>query len=82
MILHILTAGAKEAHDVLTCAQQAGFRESGASNVPNGPEGSAEMINVAIRTTGLAFDNIVGYCDAVDDVCRGRFIHHDQLHTN
>lgn len=58
MILHILCRNATVADKLLKCAQGAGFRESGASNVP-GDERTP--VNVAIRMIGLAMDNIVGY---------------------
>lgn len=59
MILHILIATLPEAQKVLAAAQQAGFRESGISSV----QGEGGPVIVAVRTTGLAFDNIVGILD-------------------
>jgi len=56
MILHILVATLPEAQKVLAAAQQAGFRESGIGSV----QGESGPVMVAVRTTGLAFDNIVG----------------------
>jgi len=56
MILHILVATLPEAQKVLAAAQQAGFRESGIGSV----HGESGPVMVAVRTTGLAFDNIVG----------------------
>lgn len=66
MILHILCSSSLAADKVLKCAQQAGFRESGASNVPGDLD---TPVNVAIRTAGLGFDCIVG-C-ALDGVSGG-----------
>lgn len=76
MILHILCSSSVAADKVLKCAQQAGFRESGASNVP----GDADTpVNIAIRTAGLGFDCIVGCvadgvpgADGVDSEAQGR----------
>lgn len=56
MILHILVATLPEAQKVLAAAQQAGFRESGIGSL----QGESGPVMVAVRTTGLAFDNIVG----------------------
>lgn len=58
MILHVSCRNANVADRLLKCAQAAGFRESGASNVP-GDE--VTPVNVAVRTLGLAMDTIVGY---------------------
>lgn len=60
MILHIMCASAHAANELLKCAHQAGFRESGASNVPSSKSGEQQVVNVAVRTTGLAFDTLVG----------------------
>jgi tRNA wybutosine-synthesizing protein 3 len=45
---------------VLTAALRAGFRESGAINITSNSDGETTPI-VAVRSTGLAFDSIVGY---------------------
>ncbi|KAI9809099.1 MAG: hypothetical protein M1825_002388 [Sarcosagium campestre] len=60
IILHILTASPSHAQSVLTAALSSGFRESGALNItPSGRENIVTPM-VAIRSTGLALDCIVG----------------------
>jgi len=60
MILHILTSSIDSAKRVLAAAQTAGFRESGISSV-SGPAGrEADMVMVAVRSTGLATDAPIG----------------------
>jgi tRNA wybutosine-synthesizing protein 3 len=70
--LHILTASLAHAQEVLTAALQAGFRESGALNlVADGPDGPTPI--VAVRSTGLALDSVIGQLqngDAVSIVSR------------
>ncbi|KAI5860758.1 methyltransferase TYW3-domain-containing protein [Durotheca rogersii] len=66
MILHVLTASPEHAQLLLRCGLQAGFRESGAINlVPSAAiaasEGQATPM-VAIRSAGLAFESLVGFC--------------------
>jgi tRNA wybutosine-synthesizing protein 3 len=56
MILHILAASISDAQKVLSAAQQAGFRESGMASI----QGQDGPVMVAIRTTGLGFDNVIG----------------------
>ncbi|KAI9838976.1 MAG: hypothetical protein M1819_004184 [Sarea resinae] len=62
MILHILTASHHHAQHVLSAALQAGFRESGAINlIPNSSDQNAAVTPiVAVRSSGLALDSIVG----------------------
>ncbi len=77
LILHILSSTISDAQKVLSAAQQAGFRESGATSLPSDPnpeslihdqEGkkarAASPIMVAIRSTGLALDCIIGVATA------------------
>jgi tRNA wybutosine-synthesizing protein 3 len=45
---------------VLSAALQAGFRESGAINLMSNPDGETNPM-VAVRSTGLAFDSIIGH---------------------
>lgn len=59
MILHILASSWADAQKTLSAAQQAGFRESGLSGV-SGPD---RPVIVAVRTAGLAFDNVIGALD-------------------
>ncbi|KAL2356652.1 methyltransferase TYW3-domain-containing protein [Cryomyces antarcticus] len=60
MILHLLTASSDHAQIVLSAALQAGFRESGAINLQR-RLGAPATLMVAVRSSGLAFDAIVGY---------------------
>ena len=70
MILHILTSSLEAAKRVLAAAQTAGFRESGISSV-SGPAGrEADMVMVAVRSTGLATDAPIGYLIGEDGVGR------------
>ena len=70
MILHILTSSLDAAKRVLAAAQTAGFRESGISSV-SGPAGrEADMVMVAVRSTGLATDAPIGYLIGEDGVGR------------
>ncbi|KAL1311347.1 hypothetical protein AAFC00_001521 [Neodothiora populina] len=60
MILHIFCSSVESAQRVQTAALGAGFRESGISNISRLPDGSVTAM-AAIRTTGLAFDSVIGY---------------------
>ncbi|KAK4986484.1 hypothetical protein LTR66_007861 [Elasticomyces elasticus] len=67
MILHVLTSSLEHAQRVLASALSAGFRESGAINIAStGNESRTPM--VAVRTTGLAFDSIVGYASTDEEI--------------
>ncbi|KAK4982404.1 hypothetical protein LTR50_007751 [Elasticomyces elasticus] len=67
MILHVSTSSLEHAQRVLTSALSAGFRESGAINIAStGNEPRTPM--VAVRTTGLAFDSIVGYAGTDEEI--------------
>ncbi|PHH76871.1 hypothetical protein CDD82_3769 [Ophiocordyceps australis] len=57
MILHVLAASLAHAQLLVTCALQAGFRESGAINVAE----SQQPPIVVVRSTGLAFASLIGY---------------------
>ena len=59
-ILHILSASLSDAQRVLAAALQAGFRESGAINLVEAGNKPATPM-VAVRTTGLGVDSIIGY---------------------
>jgi tRNA wybutosine-synthesizing protein 3 len=59
-ILHILTASLTHAQKVLTAALTSGFRESGAINIASTSQGPTNPM-VAVRSSGLAFDCIIGY---------------------
>ncbi|KAL9074164.1 MAG: hypothetical protein Q9157_004478 [Trypethelium eluteriae] len=63
MILHIATASLEDTQKVLTTAISAGFRESGAVNFDLGPDGTIAPM-VAVRSTGLASDTVIGYQDS------------------
>jgi len=58
-ILHILTASLHDAQQVLASAIQAGFRESGAINLTSENHPTTPL--VAVRSSGLGFDCLVGY---------------------
>ena len=60
-ILHILTASTEHAHRVLAAAQASGFRESGATGLFKAKEPDHESVVVAVRTSGLLLDSIIGY---------------------
>ena len=61
-ILHILTASKEHAHTVLAAAQSSGFRESGATSLSRSNEPHLQSVIVAVRTSGLLLDSIIGYC--------------------
>ncbi|KAI7092796.1 hypothetical protein KC343_g21201, partial [Hortaea werneckii] len=60
-ILHILTSSLTSAHHAASAALQAGFRESGINSTQEGKDGSPACPMVAVRSSGLAFDCIIGY---------------------
>ncbi|TID19356.1 DUF985 domain-containing protein [Venturia nashicola] len=60
MILHLLTASLTDAQAVLSAASSAGFRESGAMGLSSSMDGTVTPM-VAVRSTGLGFDSIIGY---------------------
>ncbi|KAE9978287.1 hypothetical protein BLS_009470 [Venturia inaequalis] len=60
MILHLLAASLTDAHAVLSAASSAGFRESGAMGLSSSMDGTVTPM-VAVRSTGLGFDSIIGY---------------------
>lgn len=62
-ILHVLTASLFHAQAILSAALQAGFRESGALNLIS-VTSEAPTPMVAVRSTGLTLDSIVGRLDA------------------
>ncbi|KAI7193480.1 hypothetical protein KC363_g2747 [Hortaea werneckii] len=61
MILHILTSSLASAHHAASAALQAGFRESGINSTQEAKDGSPACPMVAVRSSGLAFDCIIGY---------------------
>jgi tRNA wybutosine-synthesizing protein 3 len=60
MILHILTASPEHAQTALTAATSAGFRESGISGLLD-TKGRPTPPMVAVRSSGLAFDAVIGF---------------------
>ncbi|RMZ23761.1 hypothetical protein D0859_12188 [Hortaea werneckii] len=60
-ILHILTSSLASAHHAASAALQAGFRESGINSTQEARDGSPACPMVAVRSSGLAFDCIIGY---------------------
>ncbi|KAF1348802.1 methyltransferase TYW3-domain-containing protein [Delphinella strobiligena] len=63
MILHVLCSSIQSAQRVQNAAMSAGFRESGISSITSQSDGSTTAMT-AVRTTGLAFDSVVGYEDS------------------
>ncbi|KAK3709398.1 hypothetical protein LTR37_010959 [Vermiconidia calcicola] len=62
-ILHILTSSTEQAQAVLNAAMTAGFRESGITGLLDN-KGRPSTPMVAVRSSGLALDSIVGFqCD-------------------
>ena len=64
MILHIMTASLHHAQRVLAAAINAGFRESGVQSLKNLKDANAFPM-VAVRTSGLAFESLIGLVDGV-----------------
>lgn len=60
-ILHILTSSLASAHHAASAALQAGFRESGINSTQEAKDGSPACPMVAVRSSGLAFDCLIGY---------------------
>ncbi|KAF2421243.1 hypothetical protein EJ08DRAFT_653477 [Tothia fuscella] len=60
MILHLLTSSIKDAQIVLSAASTAGFRESGAMGLSANHDTTITPM-IAVRSTGLSFDTIIGY---------------------
>ncbi|KAL9131141.1 MAG: hypothetical protein Q9217_000842 [Psora testacea] len=60
MILHIMTASLHHAQPILAAAINAGFRESGVQSLKNLEDANAFPM-VAVRTSGLAFESLIGY---------------------
>lgn len=58
-ILHVLAASPEHAQLLLRCGLEAGFRESGAVNL-TAKAGASATPMVAIRSTGLAFESLIG----------------------
>jgi len=67
MILHILASSTDAAKRVLSAAQVAGFRESGISSISGPPGKEADMVMIAVRSTGLSTDSPIGYFEQHDD---------------
>jgi len=63
MILHILASSLDAARKVLSAAQTAGFRESGISSIAD----KADMVMVAVRSTGLSTDSPIGHLTVHND---------------
>lgn len=61
-ILHVLTGSLSHAQTILKAALQAGFRESGALNLTSAT-GEAPTPMVAVRSTGLGLDSVIGRLD-------------------
>ena len=61
-ILHVLTGSLRLAQRVLSAAINAGFRESGVQSLRNLDDKEASPM-VAVRTSGLALESIIGYLE-------------------
>lgn len=61
-ILHVMTASLRHAQKVLSAAINAGFRESGVQSLRNLYDNEAAPM-VAVRTSGLALESIIGYLE-------------------
>ncbi|WEW56728.1 tRNA(Phe) wybutosine-synthesizing methylase [Emydomyces testavorans] len=62
MILHVMAESLKRAQPVLAAASSAGFRESGIQSLRCLDDSNACPI-VAVRSSGLALQSIIGYAD-------------------
>ncbi|KAJ5263245.1 hypothetical protein N7478_010850 [Penicillium angulare] len=67
LILHIMAASLHHAQPVLSAASTSGFRESGLQSLRclEGEEGPSPI--VAVRSSGLSLESVIGYCDDNDD---------------
>lgn len=64
-----MTASLAHASPILTAAINAGFRESGVQSLKNLDDPSNAFPMVAIRTSGLAFESLIGYAaDGAADI--------------
>ncbi|KAK0897905.1 hypothetical protein LTR02_010452 [Friedmanniomyces endolithicus] len=61
MILHILTATPQAAQHAATAALTSGFRESGSTGILSSSSNHPATPMVAVRSSGLVFDCIIGY---------------------
>ncbi|KAJ5980516.1 hypothetical protein N7481_007814 [Penicillium waksmanii] len=71
-ILHVMAATLSHASPVLAAASASGFRESGLQSLRclEG-EGSGPSPIVAVRSAGLQFESVIGYCDDEDESSAG-----------
>ncbi|GAD97879.1 COG1590 daomin protein [Paecilomyces variotii No. 5] len=63
MILHIMSATLHHAQPILTAAFSAGFRESGLQSLRCLSDDMETSPIVAVRSSGLSLESIIGYCD-------------------
>ncbi|KAJ5720018.1 hypothetical protein N7493_006896 [Penicillium malachiteum] len=75
LILHIMTATLHHAQPVLSAASASGFRESGLQGLRclEGEEGPSPV--VAVRSSGLSLESVIGYCDDEDGTVEDPVIH-------
>ncbi|CAI7613311.1 unnamed protein product [Penicillium manginii] len=68
LILHVMAASLSHASPVLAAASASGFRESGLQSLRclEG-EGTGPSPIVAVRSAGLQFESVIGYCDDEDE---------------
>ena len=67
-ILHIMAATLFHARPVLAAASSSGFRESGLQSLRCLESDDAPSPIVAIRSSGLSLESIIGYCDGDNNV--------------
>ncbi|KAJ5699079.1 hypothetical protein N7462_001084 [Penicillium macrosclerotiorum] len=65
LILHIMAATLNHAQPVLAAASASGFRESGLQGLRCLDSDTSPI--VAVRSAGLSFESVIGYCDDNDD---------------
>ncbi|KAJ5376905.1 hypothetical protein N7509_013791 [Penicillium cosmopolitanum] len=72
LILHVMAATLSHASPVLAAASASGFRESGLQSLRclEG-EGTGPSPIVAVRSAGLQFESVIGYCDDEDESSAG-----------
>lgn len=62
-----MTATLQHAHPVLSAASSSGFRESGLQSLRCLEDSEGVNPIVAVRSSGLSLESVIGYCDDNDD---------------
>ncbi|KAJ6015232.1 hypothetical protein N7540_009823 [Penicillium herquei] len=75
LILHIMASTLHHAQPVLSAASASGFRESGLQGLRclEGEDGPSPV--VAVRSSGLSLESVIGYCDDEDGTIEDPVIH-------